>query len=82
MLGLNTLRLKLSRSLEIDRAVFFSIMEKVWTLPAGLVTALLIAAFFSPELQGYYYAFSSLLALQVFAELGLGTVLTCYASHE
>lgn len=82
MLTLNALRLKLSQSLEIDRAVLFSIMEKMWALPAGLVTALLIAAFFSPELQGYYYAFSSLLALQIFAELGLGMVLTYYASHE
>ncbi len=80
--ALNTLIQKLSRSLEIDRAVLFGIMEKVWTFPAGLVTALLIAAFFSPELQGYYYAFSSLLALQIFAELGLGTVLTYFASHE
>ncbi len=49
---------------------------------AGLVTTLLIASYFSPELQGYYYTFLSVLALQVFAELGLGTVITTYASHE
>jgi len=82
MSGLNTPRLKVSRWLEIDRAVFFAVIGKVWSLPAGLITALLIAAFFSPELQGYYYTFSSVLALQVFAELGLGTVITYYASHE
>ncbi len=33
-------------------------------------------------MQGYYYTFTSVLAIQVFAELGLGTVLTYYASHE
>ena len=51
-------------------------------MAAGLVTTLLIGAFFSPELQGYYYTFLSVLALQVFAELGLGIVITTYASHE
>lgn len=79
---MNALRLKFSHWLEIDRAVFFAVLSKVWALPAGLVTILLVAAVFSPELQGYYYTFSSVLALQVFAELGLGTVITYYASHE
>lgn len=82
MSTLNALRLKFSQLLEIDRAVLFAVSGKVWSLPAGLITVLLIAAFFSPELQGYYYTFSSVLAFQIFAELGLGTVLTYYASHE
>ena len=54
----------------------------MWGMGAGLITTLLIASYFSPELQGYYYTFLSVLALQVFAELGLGTVITAYASHE
>jgi O-antigen/teichoic acid export membrane protein len=76
------LRLKYSRLLGIDRAVFFAITGKIWSSCAGLITTLLIAVFFSPEMQGYYYTFNSVLAIQVFAELGLGTVLTYYASHE
>lgn len=79
---MNALRARFSQWLEIDRAVFFAVLGKVWALPAGLITILLIAAVFSPELQGYYYTFNSVLALQVFAELGLGTVITYYASHE
>jgi len=82
MSTLNALRLKVSQSLEIDRAVFFAIAGKMWSLCAGLVTTLLIAVFFSPELQGYYYTFNSVLAFQALAELGLGSVLTYYASHE
>ncbi len=73
---------KLLHFLAIDRAVFFSIVGKVWNMGAGLITTLLIAALFSPVLQGYYYTFNSVLAFQVFAELGLGTVLTSFASHE
>ncbi len=73
---------RVARWLHIDRAVFFSILSKIWGSTAGIVTTLLIAAFFSPELQGFHYTFAAVVALQVFGELGLGTVLTYYASHE
>jgi O-antigen/teichoic acid export membrane protein len=42
----------------------------------------MVAKFFSQEEQGYYYTFLSVLSLQTFAELGLGIVLSSYASHE
>jgi len=82
MFELKKLRVKVFQLLGIDRAVFFAISGKIWTMVAGLITTLLIASFFPPELQGYYYTFLSVLALQVFAELGLGTVISAYASHE
>ena len=82
MFELNKLRVKVFHFLGIDRAVFFAISGKIWTMVAGLLTTLLIASFFPPELQGYYYTFFSVQALQVFAELGLGTVISAYASHE
>ena len=70
------------RRFEIDRAVFFGLLSRTWGLAAGGITALLIATYFSPELQGYYYTFTTILALQVFVELGLGTVAVQFASHE
>lgn len=82
MFELNKLRVKVFHLLGIDRAVFLAITGKIWTMVAGLLTTILIASFFPPELQGYYYAFFSVQALQVFAELGLGTVISAYASHE
>jgi O-antigen/teichoic acid export membrane protein len=42
----------------------------------------LIARHLTPELQGYYYTFASLLALQSFVELGFTIVITNVASHE
>jgi O-antigen/teichoic acid export membrane protein len=66
----------------VDRAVFFAALAKGWGLCAGLVTVLLIGSYFTPEIQGYYYTFTNILALQVFVELGLGTVLIQFASHE
>ena len=67
---------------EVDRAVSFGLLTRAWGLCAGPITAILIASHFSPEIQGYYYTFATILALQVFVELGLGTVLVQFASHE
>jgi len=66
----------------VDRAVFFGILAKIWGLTVGPLTALLIATKFTPEYQGYYYTFTGLLALQIFVELGLGVVIIQFASHE
>ena len=68
--------------LEIDRAVFFGLLSKIWGIAAGPITAILIVLCFTRELQGYYYTFATIVALQIFAELGLGTVIVQFASHE
>jgi len=68
--------------LGIDRAIFFTLLSRVWNIGAGLLTLILIAHFLSPELQGYYYTFNSLIALQIFAELGLNFAIVQFASHE
>lgn len=47
-----------------------------------MVSLLLIASRLTPELQGYYYTFGSLMALQSFFELGFYVVITQFASHE
>jgi len=68
--------------LEMDRAVFYSVSGRAWQFVAGPVTILLIAFYFTPELQGYFYTFASLLALQTFVELGLQVVIINVSSHE
>lgn len=73
---------RLLRKAEVDRAVFFGLLLKVWGIAVSPVSALLIAFKFTPELQGYYYTFGSLLALQGFIELGLGGVIIYFVSHE
>lgn len=80
-LGTTRVRAALGQ-LEVDRAVAFGLAARFWTLAAAPVTALLIATRFTPQLQGYYYTFASLLSLQVFIELGLGTVIVQFVSHE
>lgn len=67
---------------EVDRAVFYGLLLNVWGMASAPVTALLIVLKFTPELQGYFYTFGSLLALQIFVELGLSIVIIQFASHE
>lgn len=66
----------------IDRGVVLAILLRGWQVLAGLFSLWVISRFFSPEVQGFFYAFSSLLSIQLFFDLGLTGVLTFVASHE
>jgi len=68
--------------LEFNRAVAYALLLRGWQLAAGVVSAVLIALYFTPDVQGYYYTFSSLLTLQALFELGCGQVLANLCSHE
>jgi len=66
----------------VNRAVFFGALSKIWFAAAGAVTLILIAVRFTPELQGYYFTFYSLVSLQIFVELGMTAVIINFSSHE
>ena len=73
---------RLLRLIELDRAVAFALFARAWQALAGPVTLILIARHMTPEMQGYYYTFASVLALQSFVELGFSAVVLSVASHE
>jgi hypothetical protein len=66
----------------VDSPTAFAVATRVVQLAAAPITLVLMARAFAPEVQGYYFTFSSLLALQSFAELGFSIVVTNVASHE
>jgi hypothetical protein len=66
----------------VDAAAFYGMSARIWSVLSGPVTVVLIALYFTAEIQGYYYLFASLIGLQVFFELGLNQVLIQFASHE
>jgi hypothetical protein len=66
----------------VDRAIGFSLASTGWTLVARPVTLLLMVECLTADQQGYAVTFASVLALQVFFELGVGTVVQQFASHE
>ncbi len=76
------MRALLIRYFGLNQAVVFSLLLKLWQAGAGLFGLFLISLFFTPEIQGFYYTFASLVALQSFVELGLYIVISNVASHE
>src|SRR5260221_9237747 len=70
------------KELLFESAAAWGVAVKITQAAAVPITALLILLYFTPTIQGYYYSFASLLALQIFLELGLATVITTFSSHE
>ena len=66
----------------VERATLYAMAHRLSGSAGGLLTAVLVATFFSPELQGFYYTFLGLLTLQTVAELGFGQLLQQSVSHE
>jgi len=66
----------------LDRAISFSVLERLWLVLSGPISILMLTRFLSRQEQGFYYTFSNLLGLQTFLELGLGYVIFQFTSHE
>jgi len=78
-------RLKLSRWRVIaglDFHVLVTLLFRGWAILAGAATVFLLPLWLSPTEQGYYFTFASVLALQIFFELGLNQIVMQLVSHE
>jgi hypothetical protein len=73
---------RLLQMLGIDRAVGYSLLTQGWNLIAQPITLFLTVTFLDQTEQGYFYTFGSIVGLQMFFELGLGTVTLQASSHE
>ena len=80
--GLWPIALKLLGKAGVDRAVGFTVLRQGWMMVSLPVTLYLVTTYFSKEIQGFYFTFASLLFLQTFIELGFGTVMLQFVSHE
>ena len=68
--------------LGIDAQVSATLLHRSWTVIAGGITVFMIPLFLDPVLQGYYFTFGNILALQVFFELGMSQVVVQFVAHE
>ncbi len=66
----------------VDRAVFFSVATQLVRFVTGPITLVLVLRHLTPEAQGYYYTFGSVVALQVFLEMGFSQSILQFAAHE
>ena len=73
---------KISKKIGVDGAIAFTVAARVIQAGGGVVTLLFVAKSLSKVEQGYYYTFGSILAIQVFFELGLSNIITQFVAHE
>lgn len=70
------------RKINADDKVLLFLSSRAFSTLSYPITISLIIAYLTPEEQGYYYTFLTLLSFSMFLELGLGVILTNFASHE
>jgi O-antigen/teichoic acid export membrane protein len=73
---------KIIEYLGIDKAIVFTVLSRGIQALGSVVNILLIALFLNSEEQGYFYTFMSIVALQVFFELGFNSIIVQYVAHE
>jgi hypothetical protein len=62
--------------------MLFSFLNRAWSIVSTLGFITIVVIWLSPELQGFYFTFISLLILLQVADVGFGIVLVQFASHE
>ena len=70
------------QALGLDFHVIVTLLFRGWTVIAGASMLILLPLWLSPVQLGYHYTFASILALQIFFELGMNQVVTQITSHE
>ena len=70
------------RALLPEPALLLALGGRAWQSLAGLGTIYFVVEHFTPETQGYYHTFMSLVALQSFVELGMLVAIISIVSHE
>lgn len=70
------------RKLGVDKSIAYSSGARVVQAFTGVASILFIAQFLTKTEQGFYYTFGSIIAIQIFFELGLTNIITQYVAHE
>lgn len=73
---------QLASKVGIDKAIFFTSLARVIQAAGGVISILFVARYLTGEEQGFYYTFGSIVAIQIFFELGLNGIITQYVAHE
>lgn len=70
------------RLLGIDFHILQTLLLRGWSVLAGGIMVLFVPHWFGAVEQGYYYTFLSLIAVQIFFELGMNQIIVQLVSHE
>lgn len=72
----------IARKIGMDKSIAYSSGANILRAITGLASIYFISLCLTGEEQGYYYTFGSILAIQVFFELGFTGIITQYVAHE
>lgn len=70
------------KKLGIDKPIMYTILSRSIQAFGSIFSVFLITSFLSKDEQGYYYTFASILAIQIFFELGFNGIIVQYVAHE
>jgi O-antigen/teichoic acid export membrane protein len=70
------------KKIGVDGAIFYTSLARIIQAFTGVVTIFFVAKLLTGVEQGFYYTFGSILAIQIFFELGLNGIITQYVAHE
>jgi len=66
----------LASKVGIDKSILYTSSSRVIQALGGVVAILFVAKYLTGLEQGFYYTFGSIVAIQVFFELGLNGIIT------
>jgi O-antigen/teichoic acid export membrane protein len=72
----------IKEKLGIDKSIAYSSGARIVQAFTGFITLFFISRFLSGIEQGFYFTFGSIVAIQVFFELGFTGIITQYVAHE
>jgi O-antigen/teichoic acid export membrane protein len=78
---MNTLK-KIGSKFGVDKAIMFTSSSNIIGAVGSIVSVILVVKYLSGVEQGFYYTFGSIVAIQIFFELGLNGIITQYVAHE
>lgn len=66
----------------VDKAIAYSSGARIIQAANGVISIFFVARYLTGIEQGFYYTFGSIVAIQIFFELGFNTIITQYVAHE
>ena len=66
----------------LNKDMLHTLLNQLWRVVAGPALLICIPLFLTPVEQGYWYTFTSIAALAVFADLGFSTIILQFTAHE
>ncbi|WP_449039360.1 lipopolysaccharide biosynthesis protein [Parabacteroides goldsteinii] len=72
----------ITKTLGIDKSILYTFLGRIVQGIGGIISILFVAKYLTSTEQGFYYTFGSIVAIQVFFELGLNGIITQYVAHE